>query len=62
MPPLVGQRAALFRGWHADCLGLRGKLFPTCAGPYFINGDAMNRFTLKQLKYFVTVVETESIA
>ncbi|MCI8014067.1 LysR family transcriptional regulator, partial [Klebsiella pneumoniae] len=22
----------------------------------------MNRFTLKQLKYFVTVVETESIA
>ncbi len=33
-----------------------------CAGPYFINGDAMNRFTLKQLKYFVTVVETESIA
>ena len=32
------------------------------AGPYFINGDAMNRFTLKQLKYFVTVVETESIA
>ncbi|RCI97343.1 LysR family transcriptional regulator, partial [Klebsiella pneumoniae] len=50
MPPLVGQRAALFRGWHADCLGLRGKLFPTCAGPYFINGDAMNRFTLKQLK------------
>ncbi|MDU6110769.1 MAG: LysR family transcriptional regulator, partial [Klebsiella pneumoniae] len=61
MPP-GGQCAALFRGWHADCLRRRGKLFRLCAGPYFINGDAMNRFTLKQLKYFVTVVETESIA
>jgi hypothetical protein len=51
----------LFRGWHADCLDLEENYSP-CAGQYFINGDAMNRFTLKQLKYFVTVVETESIA
>ncbi|MDT1872013.1 LysR family transcriptional regulator, partial [Acinetobacter baumannii] len=48
MSPPGGQCAAIFHGWHADCLGLRGKLFPACAGPYFINGDAMNRFTLKQ--------------
>ncbi|VFS88042.1 nitrogen assimilation transcriptional regulator [Kluyvera cryocrescens] len=41
---------------------LSRKLFPKDDEQYFFKGDAMNRFTLKQLKYFVTVVETESIA
>jgi molybdenum-dependent DNA-binding transcriptional regulator ModE len=38
------------------------KTIPFSLGQYFIKGEAMTRFTLKQLKYFVTVVETESIA
>jgi molybdenum-dependent DNA-binding transcriptional regulator ModE len=48
--------------WHDACRLHIRKLYRFRSRQYFVKGGAMTRFTLKQLKYFVTVVETESIA
>ncbi len=62
MSPLVGQCAALFRGGTRIAWDLEEN-YSLCAPDHILSMVMLwNRFTLKQLKYFVTVVETESIA